>query len=690
MINQKNPRRNNALLNRRNESNTKPLSSQDDSRAVWCEEILARDPFWEANCQKQLVDPILLTTHLKDLRPNSRKSDTHSGKKQGKNRSGKWYVTLPGKSPKGKTSSPGFGVQDSRNLLYFMSRSSASKNLIIHFCVFCRKLIMPIRSRNFDQLLACSVLYKCISKVIVDRLKPYLDGIVGRSQSAFILGRKIVDNIVLAHELVAGYHLGRGPPRCAFKIDLRKAYEMVSWDYLFGMLRGFGFHLVLINWITKLVSTPSFSIVINGEPRGFFQGRRGIRQGDPLSPYLFTLVMEGFSMLLNQCITEASDFGFHQGCDDFGITHLCFADDLFVFTRGDVVSVEVLKKALSLFELRSGLSPNLQKSDVFFGNVAPSVRAAIIQCLPFRMGLFPIRYLGVPLSPVALKNADYGSCRLEVGSNLSSRFYNPSNYIGWQFFVFPSGVIHHLEKLCRDFLWAQGDPSRGRCKVAWSLVCRPMNCEGVGFRHLLIWNRALIAKNLWGLITNRNCLWVQCIRFYSLRNQVFWTVRRNNRWSWVLAKMMSIRSELRHFVTVQVGNGLTTNAWEESWLSCGHLSGIISNRFLHGLSFSVTTTVRQLLDTFHDGWPDMWISRYPILSNVVLPNINDEMEDTFCWDDLEKGEFSVQGVYTSLVGPLDTVAWTSSVWFKGHIPKHSFCMWVACMKRLPTQDHIAE
>nr|GEY69379.1 RNA-directed DNA polymerase, eukaryota, reverse transcriptase zinc-binding domain protein [Tanacetum cinerariifolium] len=113
-------------------------------------------------------------------------------------------------------------------------------------------------------------------------------------------------------------------------------------------------------------STTKFSININGESEGYFSGGRGLRQGDPMSPYLFTLVMEVFNIIMRKNTGETKDFKYHQGCKKLEITHLCFADDLLVFCHGDTKSVNVNKGALEEFSSYSGLKANMNKSIVFF------------------------------------------------------------------------------------------------------------------------------------------------------------------------------------------------------------------------------------------------------------------------------------------------------------------------------------
>ncbi|KAL0283849.1 UNVERIFIED_CONTAM: Retrovirus-related Pol polyprotein from type-2 retrotransposable element R2DM [Sesamum radiatum] len=128
------------------------------------------------------------------------------------------------------------------------------------------------------------------------------------SQNAFVPGRLISDNILLAQELFSGNNQCRLPPRCALKVDLRKAYDTVEWDFLIATLRLFGFPAVFIRWIEECVTSAHYSVVVNGGVHGFFAGARGLRQGDPMSPYLFVLVMEVLHMILQQLLNRTGNF----------------------------------------------------------------------------------------------------------------------------------------------------------------------------------------------------------------------------------------------------------------------------------------------------------------------------------------------------------------------------------------------
>nr|GEX61596.1 delta(14)-sterol reductase [Tanacetum cinerariifolium] len=190
----------------------------------------------------------------------------------------------------------------------------------------------------------------------------YKEMLVSPNQSAFVSGRSISDNILLTQELMHNYHLDRGVSRCAFKVDIQKAYDTVDWDFLKVVLNGFGFHDQMVSWIMECVSTTSFSIIINGSLHGYFKGKKGLRQGDPLSPYLFTLIMEFLTLMLQRRVRDANIFTYHIYCLKLELINLCFADDLFLFAHGDVNSVKVIKDDLDEFKNSSGLTPSLPKA----------------------------------------------------------------------------------------------------------------------------------------------------------------------------------------------------------------------------------------------------------------------------------------------------------------------------------------
>ncbi|GJZ00683.1 RNA-directed DNA polymerase, eukaryota, reverse transcriptase zinc-binding domain protein [Tanacetum coccineum] len=138
------------------------------------------------------------------------------------------------------------------------------------------KISTPNKVTDYRPIACCNVVYKCISKIITERIKPGLQKL----------------------ELLKGYDRKNRPSRYCFKIDITKAYDTVDWKFLKKCLINFGFHKNMVKWIMVCVTTAKFSININGERKGYFSSGRGLRQGDPMSPCLFTLVMEIFTLLM--------------------------------------------------------------------------------------------------------------------------------------------------------------------------------------------------------------------------------------------------------------------------------------------------------------------------------------------------------------------------------------------------------
>ncbi|KAL1192896.1 Secreted RxLR effector protein 78 [Cardamine amara subsp. amara] len=151
---------------------------------------------------------------------------------------------------------------------------------------------------EFRPISCSNTLYKVISKLLASRLQDLLPSVISHTQSAFIKGRLLVENVLLATEIIQGYGRKNIEPRAMLKVDIRKAFDSVRWDFILTILKVIGLPHRFINWISKCLTSPTFSVLVNGNIGGFFKSTRGLRQGVALSPYLFVLVMEIFSKLL--------------------------------------------------------------------------------------------------------------------------------------------------------------------------------------------------------------------------------------------------------------------------------------------------------------------------------------------------------------------------------------------------------
>ncbi|GJV27544.1 putative RNA-directed DNA polymerase [Tanacetum coccineum] len=364
----------------------------------------------------------------------------------------------------------------------FFSKGKLLKEINATIIALVPKIKTPKKVSDFRPISCCNVLYKCISK--------------------------ISDNIMLTRELMRNYHRKNGPPKVAFKIDINKAYDSVEWGFLRQCLINFGFPWKMTNWIMNCMSSPSFTVSINGNHHGFFKGYRGLRQGYPLSPYLFTLVME------------------------VKLTHLCFADDLMLFSNGDADSVSILKNSLVEFSKVSGLVPNLDKSVAFFGNVPNHSKRAILRIMSFAKGSLLIRYLGVPLISSRLYKKlcdpliDKVKQRLINWKNKVLSFAGrlqliqsvlSSIQVFWSsVFILHVSVSQDIERIMRGFLWSLGGLVKGMPKVRWDDVYGLKIQGGLGIKSLHTWNVALMSKHVWNLFSKQDSLWVKWINSYML------------------------------------------------------------------------------------------------------------------------------------------------------------------------------
>lgn len=197
-------------------------------------------------------------------------------------------------------------------------------------------------------------MYKILSKVLAARLKITIPIVVGEVQSAFSGGKNIQDGILIANEIVDGWKKSK-KQGLVIKLDFEKAFDNLNWKYILRMLNLMGFPRLWIKWMKECLQSAWVSVLVNGSPTKEFQMQKGVRQGDPISPFLFIIAVEGLNWLFKRALNQGILNGLVIGNDGPVITHLQFADDTLVFCKANLEEVQVVKKILCDFEEFSGL-----------------------------------------------------------------------------------------------------------------------------------------------------------------------------------------------------------------------------------------------------------------------------------------------------------------------------------------------
>ncbi|KAK4391360.1 hypothetical protein Sango_1913800 [Sesamum angolense] len=289
--------------------------------------------------------------------------------------------------------------------------------------------------------------------------------------------------------------------------------------------------------------------------------------------------MEIWSSLLRYRVQRTDQCQYHWKCKELGILNLCFANDVLLFCKAHIPSIQVLKGSLSEFANLSGLNVNPTKSQIILSRAVQQERQQIIDFLGFQEGSLPVKYLGVPLTSSRLTLADcrplnghsFGRLESYAGRLQLIRSVLSTLHTYWaSVFILPKGILKVIEGKMRKFLW-QGPSGRGTAKVAWEHICKPKDEGGLGIRSTLASNQALMLKHLWRILQNDGTsIWVNWIQNYRLRNCSIWTFDGSTG-SWGWKKMLKLRPLLKRGVIYKVGNGATFKLWHDIWHEQGPL-----------------------------------------------------------------------------------------------------------------------
>jgi hypothetical protein len=294
------------------------------------------------------------------------------------------------------------------------------------------------------------------------------------------------------------------------KLDMAKAYDRIEWSFLENTLLTTGFPNRLVNTIMACVSTVSFFILINGNPSPSFRPHRGIRQGDPLSPYLFILCADVLSSLISQLQTNNKIKGIAIAPSAPHITHLFFVDDSILFCRAKIKEANNIMNVLKEYQRISGQQINLNKSAMTFSpHLHQNIQQAFHNIMPIQITANIDKYLGMPTTMRRARTQDFNFIMDRVWNKLKGWKERNLSFSGrsvlinaviqaiptymMSCFLIPKVICHQIEKAICNFWWGGKE---GHYKIHWKAkndLFKPKFIGGLGFRDMHLFNLAMLA-----------------------------------------------------------------------------------------------------------------------------------------------------------------------------------------------------
>jgi hypothetical protein len=536
-----------------------------------------------------------------------------------------------------------------------------------------------------------------VSKLLTTRLQRQLPALIDTNQTGFLQGRCISETFIHALEIIQCSQK-RKAPAFVIKLDFAKAFDTVNWCSLQAILRARGFPPQWCAWIHELLSTSKTAILVNECPGPWFPCRRGLRQGDPLSPYLFLLIADVLPRLI-----QADGGVLHPLMPDAPCPVLQYADDTLIVTKADVGSIERLKRILDSFASATGLKINFGKSSVVPLHTDPRTLAHCLGILGCKQEAFPQNYLGLPLSPdkvritallTSIGRADKYLARWKAALlNTMGRAVLADSVLG-NLLIYamcamelPKGALDRLDAKRRAFLWTGSNKVSGtRCLVTWDHECMPRESGGRGLKNLGVQNQCLLLKLLHRLYHPADSAWARWARrqidLVTLHGDV-----DGSHWG----SLRRLLPTYRAITTVHIRDGASTSFWEDSWLPDGPLAELLPALYSH--------VVRAELSVLQD---DVEIHLQPrltragaaergkldeLLSNVALSDGDDIQLSPFV---NAKGQLKTARLYRTLMSAtsLAPCPFARFVWKNRAPPRVQFFTWLLVQDKIQSRHNL--
>lgn len=329
----------------------------------------------------------------------------------------------------------------------------------------------PIETVNdFRPISLCNTTLKIITSIIAERFRPMMQKMISDTQASFLPERMAGDNIILVNEILHTMrHSKAKNGYMALKVDLEKAFDRLNWDFIRETLFEVGLPSSIITLIMHCITTPQMSVLWEGKATEFFSPTRGVRQGDPLSPFIFILCIERLSHLINSKVENGDWKSIKISKNGPSFSHLFYADDLFLFGKASTKNLSVILECLNLFCAHSGQNVNHQKSKIFCSPSTPrQLKNLLREMSGFTLTEDLGKYLGSPTYQGRLSKDTFKSLMDSTINRLSGWKKNRLSMAGraclinsvmtslpnhiMQTVTLPRGVINFLEKIYRLFL----------------------------------------------------------------------------------------------------------------------------------------------------------------------------------------------------------------------------------------------